>query len=126
MLPSQQIMVAKLSKLQREFLIAHVNGLHPFTASPLETATRNSLVDRRLIEYVPERRSRLGCPDGTILTDLGHEALGMILGWCSDALVLAIRCRQLSWDRQAALREALAECAAYWRMEQQADNRRNL
>jgi hypothetical protein len=80
MRPSLLAMTVKLSKLQRDLLIEHVDGLHPFIDQPLENATRESLILRELICYEPATHSILGIPNGTRLTDPdGREALCFIL-----------------------------------------------
>jgi hypothetical protein len=130
MLPSQEKMVIKLSKLQRDFLILHVDGLlRPFSDEPTETRTREALIEKELIEYDPKARSRLGIPQGTVRTDpLGREAICMVLSWeiedvihemmaMNNALALA------TTDEQAALFKAMRDSAKYWLRHQPPDNR---
>jgi hypothetical protein len=128
MLPSQQAMVNKLSKLQREFLIEHHNGMRPFRNSPIENTTRGSLIARKLITYHPPLRTLIGKPEGTVLTDpLGREAICMVLGAYADALVAVMHNRNalralFNPDRQLALLKTLTECSAHWRLKEPADN----
>lgn len=130
MLPSQATMIAKLSKLQRDFLISHVDGLRPFRNEPTETRTRESLIEKELIEYDPKARSRLGIPQGTTLTDpLGRETVCMVLGWYADALERSNRAMNHALamatndDQQAACFKAMRDSAAYWLKHQPQDNR---
>ena len=130
MLPSQQKMVIKLSKLQRDFLVSHVDGMRPFRNEPTETRTRESLIDDELIEYDPRQRSRLGIPQGTTLTDpLGREAVCMVLGWYADELNRAMMAMNNALaaakndDQQTALFKAMRDSAKYWLKHQPQDNR---
>lgn len=116
MLPSQRDSVNRLSKLQREFLIDHVDGLRPFADQPVENATRAALLWRKLIRYEPPRTNRLGRPNGTVLTDDGREALGFILGCYADSLTRAIKAHQLGEQREALLLRALHESAHHSRI----------
>ncbi len=130
MLPSQQTMVIRLSKLQRDFLISHIDGLRPFKDEPTETRTREALIEKELIEYDPKARSLLGIPQGTVRTDpLGREAICMILGWYADALVHSMLAMNNALaaaetnDQQTALFKAMRDSARYWLRHQPSDNR---
>ncbi len=131
MLPSQEKMVTKLSKLQREFLIAHVDGLiRPFKDEPTETRTREALIEKELIEYDPKARSVLGIPQGTIRTDpLGREAICMLLSWEIEDVIHAMMAMNNALalattdDSQAALFKCMRESAKYWLKHQPMDNR---
>jgi hypothetical protein len=112
------MIVNKLSKLQREYLIEHCCGLHPFVNEPLENATRRSLIERELIEYEPPIRSKLGIPQGTVLTDDGKEAVCAVLDQCAEALIRGLRSREenlISSHTENELRLALSECSEEWR-----------
>lgn len=120
MLPSEQTIVERLSKLQRDLLIEHVRqDMRPFTTAQPESSTRASLILRGLIRYEPDDRSMLGVPEGTVLTERGRAAVCVVLGWYMDALVAAAERRGNSFkhDRQAALFNLLAESVPYWRRE---------
>ncbi len=114
-------MVRKLSHHQRNLLIAHYNGLHPFRNEPVENATRRSLIIRGLIRYEPQTVSRVGKPLGTVLTDPdGRYACCMVLGEMANQLT-AIE-PPIPEDRQRAYYDALAECARHWRNENRRHN----
>ena len=126
MLPSEEVTINKLSKLQREFLIAHFeqgrDGFKPFKEEKIENQTRESLVARGIVRYDPPKKGMLGCPRGTVLTDpLGRQAASMVLGWYADSLIEVLAQRQnrevLNTDRQVALLKVLAEQALHWRTE---------
>jgi hypothetical protein len=122
MLFSQERFVERLSKLQRELLIEHVRDhVRPFSHDRDEAATRAGLISRGLIRWEPDTRSRIGVPDGTVLTELGREAVCLVLGWYIDALVVATERKEVRFnfpqERQAALFNLLAESVPYWRRE---------
>jgi hypothetical protein len=123
MLPSQQYAVAKLTKLQRDFLIDHVDGFKPFHNERSENATRESLIARKLIRWEPEPIGSLGMPKGTVITDpLGREARAMILGWYADALIGAIAARVMDEDKERMLLRVLMDSARCWRYAEPRDN----
>ncbi len=132
MLPSQQSMVEKLSKLQRDFLIDHHNGLRPFSQTSTEVRTCESLIERELIRYEPEpppgKERSLGKPDGTMLTDpFGREAFGLVISWYIEELVRINEKREalralFNEDQQLALRYVLMESAQHWRKDGPRDN----
>jgi hypothetical protein len=132
MLPSQQKMVEHLSKLQRDFLIDHHNGLRPFWRTPTEMRTCESLIERELIRYEPEpppgKERLVGKSDGTMLTDpFGREAFGLVISWYIEELVRINEKREalkalFNKDRQLALRYVLMESIEYWRKEEPRDN----
>ncbi len=131
MLPSQQRMVVKLSKLQRDFLLLHVDGLlRPFNNEPTETRTREALIEKELIEYDPKARSRLGIPQGTVRTDpLGREAICMVLSWEIEHVIHEMMAMNNALaaattdDQQTALFKAMRDSARYWLRHQPSDNR---
>ncbi len=112
--PSLALMIAKLSKLQREFLIDHVDGVRPFIDQQIENMTRESMIARGLVRYHPQSRSHLGRPDGTALTNDGREALCTILGQYADALCRAVTARRLTEHTEANLLRILTETATHW------------
>lgn len=114
MQPSFEDMIRKLSKLQRDFLVDHVDGLRPFVDQPIENQTRESLVARKLVRYEPLARSQLGAPNGTMLTDAGREALCWLLGQYADALMRGIAARCLDQRSEAELLRVLTESATHW------------
>jgi len=117
MLLSLEYVIKKLTKLQREFLIDHVDGMRPFIDQPVDNQVRESLITRHMIRYEPDIRSRLGRPDGTVLTDDGRSALGYVLGDYADALIRALEARQEfnNITREKELVVVLREAAAMWR-----------
>ncbi len=121
MLPSFRGMIMKLSSMQRTFLVSHYDGLRPFNDAPVENATRSSLISRGLIRYQPDLRSRLGRPDGTVLTSpRGREAYHFIMEEYATYLIEALQKKQdaIDEDQQVALLHALEECARYWKREE--------
>ena len=117
MLPSEAVTIGKLSKLQREFLESHIDGMRPFRNDPQENSTRRSLIARGLIRYEPKARTLLGKPDGTVLTDpFGRQALAMILAWHIEYLIRYAEKRYafgyLDIDKRDTLFKALAELTA--------------
>jgi hypothetical protein len=119
MLPSLRSTIERLSKLQREFLIDHVDGIRPFADAPVENATRGALLARKFICYEPPQRNRLGRPVGTVLTDTGREALSFILGDMADNLTRALLANErcLDENRECALFHVLTETAKHWRLQ---------
>jgi hypothetical protein len=118
MTPSLERCVSRLSKLQREYLVEHACGMHPFHNEPHENATRRSLVERGLIKYEPPTRSLLGIPHGTLLTPDGREVVCSVLAQYADALMLSLKWRDetlISRHLENQLRIALQECSAEWR-----------
>lgn len=117
--PSLEMMMLGLSASQRDYLGYHVDGLRPFVNAPIENRTRRSLVERGLIHYVPETRSRLGMPEGTRLTDDGREVLCALLDHMADSLTAAMRAKEAQRFvdplREMALRQALADTAKEWK-----------
>lgn len=117
-------MVRKLSHHQRAFLIGHCeHGFRPFHNEPVENTTRRSLIIRGLIRYEPRAVSRVGKPQGTVLTHEGRDAACMVLGEIADQLSHAVTWgAPIDEDRQQLLHDALAECARHWRNENRRHN----
>jgi hypothetical protein len=118
MRPSLGMIVNKLSKLQRDYLVDHIDVMRPFLNEPLENATRKSMIERGLIRYEPPTHSLLGVPHGTVFTDDGREAVCEVLEQCAQALIRGLRSRDerlINSHLEDELRGALAECSAEWR-----------
>ncbi len=120
-MPTLENTVQRLSHHQRAFLVSHCgyDGFRPFHDEPIENKTRQSLIIRGLVRYEPRMPSRIGKPQGTVLTDPdGRDAACMVLGEMADQLSHAIDYEQpIDKDRQQLLHDALAECARHWRNE---------
>lgn len=112
--PSFLDMIWKLSKLQRDFLVDHVDTIKPFCDNPIENMTRESLIVRKLVRYEPETRSRLGVPTGTVLTTEGRIALCTILGQYAEALMRAATARNIDHITESELLRVLTETATHW------------
>lgn len=84
--PLSENFVRGLQYRQRDMLVAHVDGAVPIkVAESHVAATRYSLVRLGLLRYT-DRSVR---PRATELTEVGRQALGILLGVYADALVKA-------------------------------------
>lgn len=77
--------INKLSKPQRDSLMAHADGPQPIVVSP-EILTRSALIDRGLIRYVIPGGVPTARPHRTALTEIGREVLCVMLGDLADTL----------------------------------------
>jgi len=101
-----------LSQIQRECLIDHIDVGRPITHGGNEDATRKALIKRKLIRLDPPGSTIT--PTRTVLTDLGREMVGAILGYYADVLVKA---KYLDADRRESilsriLESVVSECGA--------------
>jgi hypothetical protein len=77
--------VAFLSKFQRDFLIEHIDRQVPIIRAEhgARAKTANALIAAGMLRLVP---TGARFPQGTKLTDVGREAVCIILGEYADAL----------------------------------------
>ena len=85
MLQSTREIVSRMPKIQRDFLIEHVNGAQTIDVGE-DTRTRTAMFARDLIRYVGAGKDGER-PHFTALTELGREVVCSILGDYADALV---------------------------------------
>jgi hypothetical protein len=79
--------IRQLTSLQRDLLIDHIDGEVLLSmANRHLVQVRNALMRNGLLRGSSPHTIR---PRGTVLTERGRAAVGMILGDCADALVRA-------------------------------------
>jgi hypothetical protein len=84
---SARSFVAKMPKLQRDSLVAHIEGPQQIVTG-MERFTRQALISRGLLHHDPANMMT-SRPSKTALTELGREVVCIILGDYADALVKA-------------------------------------
>ena len=98
-----------LTIIQRNCLIAHVNGPQPFLTNDARP-TKRSLIEYGLLRAPCGGQPRVSRPKELVLSELGREVVCIVLGQYAEALIAAgalefpLSKNQLSSAIQAAVR----------------------